>query len=688
MVHRRWKSCRVRKPYPVSSQFRNTAIALLRKCAFALALTTAGPCALAATAQQLSTPRDPRQFDRWIELKKPGGSVVISPDGRRVAYTLTEVDWERNVSENQVWLVSATGGDARRLTASGFNGAVKWSPDGRMLAFNSNRGGSNQVYAIPMPGGGDPIRLTNIAGGVSAFEWSPDGTALAVLADGPPSDAARKRRETYGGDFIILDSAETNNHLWMVPLPPRPGATAPPPVELTQGDSLTFEDFAWSPDGRRIAIDAWPSRGSASGREDIYVLDVATRGIRKIVDRPGTDDSPMWSPDGKFVAFRTDNAAGTRRIGIVAANGGPVRIISESFDENPLLVHWNSDGLYFRAVQRTATSLFRVDPTTRVIERLSDPTWIIFGASFDRSGKTLAIGASRPNTFPEIHLTSLRPFAPRALTNLGDQTKGLPVARREVVTWRSKDGTNIEGVLLEPANFDSTKKYPLLVVIHGGPALTDFPDQSFVWSYPVEEFVALGAVVLKPNYRGSAGYGGAFRKLNTRNLGIGDTWDIVSGVDYLVRRGFVDSTRVGAMGWSQGGYIAAFASLTTNKFRAVAVGAGVPDWTLYYGYGQAGSWVRAVLEATPWSDPAIYQKASPLSYVKGAHTPTLILHGENDRLAPTAGAYELYAALRDQNVPAKMVVFRGQGHGIGPPKLIRALHEQSYAWFKQWILGS
>jgi dipeptidyl aminopeptidase/acylaminoacyl peptidase len=319
---------------------------------------------------------------------------------------------------------------------------------------------------------------------------------------------------------------------------------------------------------------------------------------------------------------------------------------------------------------------------------LSGPDWIVFGASLDRGGRTLALGASRPNTYPEIHLTTLRDFAPRALTSLGDQVTSLPVATREIVTWRSKDGTPIEGVLLKPARFDSTRKYPLLVVIHGGPALTDLPDQSFVWSYPVEELVALGAVVLKPNYRGSAGYGEAFRNLNARNLGTGDTWDVLSGVDYLVSRGFVDSARVGAMGWSQGGYITAFASLTTNRFRAVAVGAGVPDWTLYYAYGDAGWWVRGALGATPWEDPAIYQKASPMSYVKGASTPTLILHGEFDRRAPTAGAYELYAALRDQDVPSKMIVYRGQGHGINPPKLTRALHEHSYDWFREWIWGN
>ncbi len=400
----------------------------------------------------------------------------------------------------------------------------------------------------------------------------------------------------------------------------------------------------------------------------------------------------MWSPDGQSIAFRTANGnralTGTKRIGIVPAEGGPVRVISEKFDENPMLVRWGDDGLYFRAAQRTAMPLFRIDPNTKVIERLSDPDWIVFAASFDRSGKTLAISASRPNAYREVHLTPLRPFKPRALTNLGEQVASLPVATREVVRWRSKDRTEIEGVMLKPAQFDPTKKYPLLVVIHGGPTLTDLPDKSFVWSYPVEELVALGAVVLRPNYRGSAGYGEEFRSLNARNLGVGDTWDIISGVDYLVGRGFVDSTRVGAMGWSQGGYITAFSSLTTNRFRAVAVGGGVPDWTLYYAYGDAGWWVRNALGATPWEDPAIYQKVSPMSYVRGAHTPTLILHGELDHRAPTGGAYELYAALRDEGVPVKMIVYKGQGHGIGTPKLIRALHEHSYKWFKQWIWGS
>jgi dipeptidyl aminopeptidase/acylaminoacyl peptidase len=231
------------------------------------------------------------------------------------------------------------------------------------------------------------------------------------------------------------------------------------------------------------------------------------------------------------------------------------------------------------------------------------------------------------------------------------------------------------------------KKYPLLVVIHGGPTGVDQPVVNADRYYPIERFVAKGALVLRPNYRGSAGYGEKFRALNVRNLGVGDYADVISGVDALIAKGWVDRDRVGAMGWSQGGYISAFITTSSDHFKAVSVGAGISDWMTYYANTDITPFTRQYLHATPWEDPEIYKKTSPISYIGKAKTPTLIQHGENDRRVPIPNAFELRQALEDRGVPVKMVVYKGFGHGITKPKQQRAVMEENENWFAHYIWG-
>jgi len=204
--------------------------------------------------------------------------------------------------------------------------------------------------------------------------------------------------------------------------------------------------------------------------------------------------------------------------------------------------------------------------------------------------------------------------------------------------------------------------------------------------YPITQWLAKGALVLEPNYRGSAGYGETFRALNVRNLGVGDAWDVISGIDALVERGLVDNARVGAMGWSQGGYISAF--LTTHdsaRFKAISVGAGISNWVTYYVNTDIHPFTRQYLRATPWDDPAIYAKTSPMTYIKQASAPTLIQHGENDQRVPPPNAFELYQGLQDQGVPVKLVIYKGFGHGLNKPKATRAAMEHNWEWFDEHL---
>ena len=388
---------------------------------------------------------------------------------------------------------------------------------------------------------------------------------------------------------------------------------------------------------------------------------------------------------GKTIYF-----ANNSRLAIVPAEGGTPRSITDSFDENPSFVDWNANGIYFTGLQKTASHLFRVDPVTAKITRIDTADSLMAGSfSLTRDGRRMAFAAGSPTSLNEIFVSGVDSFSPRALTDLTSQAKGFTLGTREVISWKSQDGTTIEGVLIKPANFDPSKKHPLLCIIHGGPTGIDrpallSPDTRY---YPSDIWAARGALILKVNYRGSAGYGEKFRQLNIRNLGVGDAWDVVSGVDYLIGKGWVDPTKVGCMGWSQGGYISAFLTASTDRFVAISVGAGISNWATYYYNTDITPFTINYLGEDPVDDPEIYQKTSPMAYVKKARTPTLIQHGELDRRVPIANAYELRQGLEDRGVKVEMVVYKGFGHGINKPRAMRAVMQHNLEWFNHYIWG-
>ena len=317
------------------------------------------------------------------------------------------------------------------------------------------------------------------------------------------------------------------------------------------------------------------------------------------------------------------------------------------------------------------------------------PERIVSSFSFSGDFSSVAFILSDAKTYPELAVAPVSTMSAKVLTTLGAQIDGWALGTSEVISWKSVDGTIVEGALHKPAGFQPGTRYPLLVVIHGGPTGVSRPAKLVAQStYPIPIWQARGALVLEPNYRGSAGYGEKFRSLNVRNLGVGDAWDVISGIDSLVAQGLADNNRVGAMGWSQGGYISAF--LTTHdsaRFKAISVGAGISDWMTYYVNTDIHPFTRQYLKATPWDDPEIYAKTSPMTYIKGAKAPTLIQHGELDRRVPIPNAYELYQGLQDQGVPVRLIVYKGFGHGLTKPKANRAAMEHNVEWFDKYVFG-
>jgi dipeptidyl aminopeptidase/acylaminoacyl peptidase len=661
------------------------------------------PASATAPVAAATTAKVPT-IDQSLEMYSVA-SPKISPDGKRVVYEQTRTDWDANAFETNLWIADVATGERHQLTTTGHScNPAEWSPDGKWIAFVSDRPGSlpkspegkRQLWIMPADGG-EAQQLTRMEKGVGGFDWAPDSKRIALSAEAPEPKPMKDRKESFG-DYHVIHADYEMTHLWLVDLPKTDAAgrvsAVGEPRELTKEDTFSVEEFEFSPDGARIAFSAARDPDLISSfSKDVYIVSVADGTVKKIVDTPGPDSDPHWSPDGKQVAYVTSNGAkyffyANRKIAVVDAVGGVPRVVSDAFDEDPDLLKWAPDGIYFSGLQKMSSSLYLIDPANGNLKKMAMPGSEIAGSfTFSKDFKQMAYRGTGANAYAEIYAGPLAAGSAVKLTTAGAQEAGFTVAKREVVRWRSGDGTEIEGVLYKPVDFSPTKKYPLLVVIHGGPTGIDMPIVSADRYYPIERFVAKGALVLRPNYRGSAGYGAKFRALNVRNLGVGDYADVISGVDCLIGQGFVDKDHVGSMGWSEGGYISAFITTSSDRFKAVSVGAGISDWITYYANTDITPFTVQYLRATPWNDPEIYKVTSPISYISKAKTPTLIQQGSVDKRVPVPDSFELRQALEDHGVPVKMVLYEGFGHPINKPKQQRAVMEENENWFGHYIWG-
>lgn len=634
-------------------------------------------------------PRVPT-IDDLLNIRQ-AGSVAISPDGDCVAYSVQEPDFEQDAFIRQIWLAGADGEPFQLTRGKESSGDFKWSPDGVWLGFQRRHDGKSQVFAIRRAAG-EAVRLTDAPQGVSDFEWSPDGRSVAFVAEPAESAEAKARKERYS-DYTVVRRDYGFEQIWTCDLEealrePCKGK------QRTKGNERTVLDLAWSPDSGKIAFSAAVNPDLVNrDTTDIYVLDLSDDTIARVVDLAGPDRGPHWSPDGTKIVFST--SLGQKlyfpllsRLAWVPAEGGKVRPLTEGFDEDADFVAWRGDGIYFEALQKTASHLFRIDLGSGAIKRVSSPDDLMADSfSLSDDGKRAAFVANSPTSLREVQRAVLDGFSAKRLTDFTNAVAQFELSKPEVIRWKSEDGTWIEGVLRKPADFDPSVQHPLLCVIHGGPTGIDRPGLARTRYYPVDIWAARGALILSVNYRGSAGYGAEFRRLNVRNLGVGDAWDVLSGVDALVAKGWVDPKRIGCMGWSQGGYISAFLTAGSRKFAAISVGAGISDWATYYYNTDITPFTINYLGDDPVADPEIYAKTSPIAYIKQAATPTLIQHGEFDRRVPIANGYELRQALEDLGVPVEMVVYKGFGHGINKPKSMRAVMRHNLDWFGHFIWG-
>jgi dipeptidyl aminopeptidase/acylaminoacyl peptidase len=596
------------------------------------------------------------------------GSPALSPDGGRVAYTVSQLKMEEDEPWSritQIWVVPSKGGTARQFTrgeksASG----PQWSPDGKYLAFLSNRGekGEQQVWFM-WADGGEAWEVTHHKGGVGSFRFSPDAKKLLFTALDQPSKDEEERKKAKD-DTILIDRDFKMTHLWIWNIEKEEEK------RLTEGD-FTCSDPRWSPDGNRISFTTRPTpKADDGGITDLWVVTVATGEKKKLVENPGSDSGARWSPDGQWIAYignaTTNSGVNPSYLYLVSSEGGMPRKLTASFELDPGTPVWSRDGktIYFSTATRQHREIFSCSVDSGTVEQITRTGGTIGLSGGGFAGDTVVGTISSPHKPTSVFSADIGFKSIERITHQNSWLEDYALGDVEILKWTSKDGMEIEGVLTKPVGFDPNKKYPLLLNPHGGPtgaSMTGFNSTG-------QLMAANGYMVLQPNFRGSVGRGAEFAAANKNSWGKGDYEDCMTGVDAVIDKGWADPNRLGAFGWSYGGYMTFWILTQTDRFKAVSPGAGLTNIYSMYSQNDIQRYLRWFYDdKSPWDNVNLYWDRSPMRWIKQVKTPTMIMHGQNDTRVPIAQAQEFYRALVEMNVPVEFVVFPREGHGIREP---------------------
>jgi dipeptidyl aminopeptidase/acylaminoacyl peptidase len=630
--------------------------------------------------------------------------VRISPDGDNVAFAVSTPFLERNAHEAAIFVVHARGGAARRLAEGTrvFGGnlpapKLRWSPDGSRVSFVGLSGEKPQVFAVALSGG-EAHALTAAPEGVLGYEWSPDGGSLAYLTRDPASEEEQRRRKDRS--FVIhVDSPEPARRLCAQPIGGEARFLTPP--------SQYVEGFSWSPDGREIAYSAAPTTGfMAQYATRLYAVSAAGGPPRSVVDRPGMNTWPQFSPDGKWIAFISSGGRvslmAPRSLSIVSSRGAPdsprvfglddawINELVWSRDGRSILVLAN-DGTFAKGEHMFEQPIVRVSIPSGRAERLPGAS-LVYSLSASRDGSRLAYRAVEGRTMGDVFLLDLSTTRAAKLTDVNPELAGLDLGKLEPIRWRSFDGMEIWGLLLTPPGRQPGRRLPLLVYCHGGPnggvTYGLFPQFTHtvgqVDPYGTEALASAGFAVLFPMPRGGGGYGEKGQRMIVNSWGEGDYKDILAGVDELISRGIADPERLGVMGASYGGYMTDWIVTQTNRFKAASTAASISDLADQY-YLSDGGDVMAEYFEHPWEARESYFAHSPLSFAGSVATPLLIQHGERDLRVPIANAWKFYRALKALGKTVEFDIYPGSSHLYYQPALERESMRRNLEWFTRWI---
>ncbi len=604
-------------------------------------------------------------------------ALEFSPDGKRLAFVVRE-PVKGITAATHVWVMDVPGGEPRQWTTSlKSERRPHWSPDSRTLAFISDRDERAQVWLLHGDGG-EAQKITDGKNAIDDFRWSPDGKQIALLASEPKSEDEEKK-EKDKQDARVIDRDEKRARVWIVDVEPAEGDVRKP-RQVTRGP-WRVQELCWSPKGT-LLVKATDHPESDEWKDAIYSLDLSDGKFSLVVKPAGPFGRMEASPTGAEFGYVASASGGPSEhdLFLRGLDGGDSKdLTSQRLDRPVHQFAFREDGSVVVSIENGVREELHAIHGTSAERMFADFPLQPTDFAVSRRG-AVAMVAANSTTMPELWL-STGGSQPKQISHFNPSWRDIPLRPIEVVSYRSFDGTAVEATLIRPPGSQKGTKLPLVVLAHGGPTGA-WTDRFNPWG---QLLAARGYLVFSPNIRGSSGYGHKFIEMNRADWGGADFKDVMAGVDWLIQQGDADPDRLGIGGWSYGGYMAMWAITQTTRFRAAVAGAGMSDLATEFGTEQ-GSAYDEWFYSTPYENRDAFLKSSPITYIKNARTPTLILQGEADKTDPVSQSQILYRGLKRYGVKSDFVVYPREGHGIQEEKHALDVLERMLAWFDQYML--